>query len=259
MNEHQKPAYWAVLPATIRYDPDIPSTAKLLYAEISALTDISGYCFASNDYFASNFEITVKSVQRLIKNLADKGYVTVDVVRDPESNEVVSRRIFAGINPTAEVDTPHLKNKVRSPQKQGDPSPQKCGVEQYNNIINNNPLYPPKGNGVRKGKHPPRKAPDWKPERFDGLWNFYPPKGRKNKQNAMDVWDRLQPSDELIDKIAVALVKQKATDDWKRGIGIPHVSTYLNNSRWEDAESIDVIETNPPEDDSGWAPDPEVI
>lgn len=258
MDELIKPSYWAVIPATVRYDPDIPSTAKLLYAEISTLTDSSGYCFASNDYFASNFEISVKSVQRLIKTLSDNGYITVDVVREPATNEVLGRRIFAGINPTAEVGTPHLKNKVRSPQKQGDPSPQKCGVEQYNNIINNNPLYPPKGNGVRKGKHPPRKAPDWKPERFSGLWEYYPAKGRKDKQRAMDAWDRLQPSDELIDKIAVALVKQKATDDWKRGIGIPYVSTYLNNARWQDVDDQG-SDTEQIEDSSGWAPDPEVI
>jgi hypothetical protein len=49
--ETEKPSYWAVLPAAIRYDPEIPASAKLLYAEISALTDQRGFCWASNAYF----------------------------------------------------------------------------------------------------------------------------------------------------------------------------------------------------------------
>ena len=43
MLEHQKPGYWAVLPACVRYDTDLPPNAKLLYAEISSLCDARGY------------------------------------------------------------------------------------------------------------------------------------------------------------------------------------------------------------------------
>ena len=120
MSEKRKPSYWAVLPATIRYDPDLPPNAKLLYAEISALCDDVGYCFASNDYFARNFELGIKSVQRLIKTLSDHGYIAVDVSRDPKTNAVLERRIYAGINPAGHFAPP-------SPQKRGDPSPQNCG------------------------------------------------------------------------------------------------------------------------------------
>ncbi len=51
--EAVKPAFWAVLPAAVRYDEELPPNAKLLYAEISALTDQRGYCYASNELRAS--------------------------------------------------------------------------------------------------------------------------------------------------------------------------------------------------------------
>ena len=31
--QNMKPSYWAVLPATVRYDEKIPASAKLIYAE----------------------------------------------------------------------------------------------------------------------------------------------------------------------------------------------------------------------------------
>lgn len=128
MLEHQKPGYWAVLPACVRYDTDLPPNAKLLYAEISSLCDARGYCFASNKYFAKNFGLDPSTIQRLLKALTDHGYIRVEVERDQSTNEVVERRIFAGINPASGF---------------APPSPQKCGVEQDKYIINS-PL-PPKG------------------------------------------------------------------------------------------------------------------
>lgn len=249
----EKPSYWAVLPASVRYDANLPPNAKLLYAEISALCDERGYCYAHNAYFAKNFEWNDKSVTRHLKTLSDHGYIFVDVVRDPATREVLERRIYAGINPAGGLSPPSPQNCGESPQKCGDPSPQNCGVEQSNNI-NNNPHTPKRGQRKRKE---PRDAPDWMPERFDGFWKFYPKAGRKDKQRAMDAWDSLHPSEDLIATIGRALIKQKATDEWKRGIGIPHAATYLNGSRWLDAEELDDPANAPPS--GGWADDEEVL
>lgn len=257
----EKPAYWAVLPASVRYDPNLPPNAKLLYAEISSLADRSGYCFASNEYFARNFELGVKSIQRLIKALADQKYISVDVIRNPKTNEVVERRIYTGINPASSLPPP-------SPQKRGDPSPQKCddpspqkrGVEQYTGFNNNPPIVPQGDERVRKRKRKgPRDATEWLPERFSGFWNFYPKKGRKDKQRAMDAWDKLHPSEELVDTIARALVKLKCTEEWKRGIGIPYAATFLNGERWKDADELDTADDESESDSGGWADDEEVL
>lgn len=257
MSVKPKPGYWAVLPASVRYDAGLPPNAKLLYAEISALADDAGFCFASNEYFANNFELNAKSIQRLLKSLVDRKYIFVDVVRDPVTQAVVERRIFAGINPAGHFAPPSPQNcGDPSPQKSGEPSPQNCGVEQYNKI-NNNPHTPKGGRRERKRKEP-REAPDWKPDIFARLWKFYPKEGRKDKQCAMDAWDKLGPDDKLVHTIAWSVDALKKTNDWQRGVGIPYLSTFLNNSRWKDAEELDTADPAPASD-GGWAEDAEVL
>lgn len=238
MSEKSKPSYWAVLPASVRYDPELPPNAKLLYAELSALADAAGYCFAHNDYFTQNFEWSERSIQRLLKALEIRGYISINVIRDEQTNAVIERRVYAGLNPAGQLAPPSRQN-CRDPSRQNcqDPSRQNCRVEQLNNI-NNNPPTPQGGKGVRRRREL-REAPDWKPDRFAGLWKFYPKPGRQNKQDAMNAWDKLRPDDELIDRIARALVKLKATEKWQREIGIPYVSTFLRNALWTNADELD--------------------
>ncbi len=114
------------------------------------------------------------------------------------------------------------------------------------NHVDNTPLPPKGGRGGRKRRKPPRAAPDWQPERFAGLWAYYPSKGRKNKQDAMDAWDELRPDDAMIAVIGRALKRLKATDDWQRGVGIPYVATFLRGARWTDADELDGPEDGQP-------------
>lgn len=103
MNDEKLPAqpgYWAILPAGIRYDDRIPANAKLLYAEISSLTGKTGYCFASDAYFAGLYQMTERTIRSLLKALADNGYIRIEREAG-EHNTTVERRIYAGINPLA--------------------------------------------------------------------------------------------------------------------------------------------------------------
>lgn len=51
MNEDIKSNYYAIIPATVRYDKELKPAEKLLYGEITALSNKNGYCFAQNRYF----------------------------------------------------------------------------------------------------------------------------------------------------------------------------------------------------------------
>lgn len=92
---------------------------------------------------------------------------------------------------------------------------------------------PPKApQGGRRRKNEPKDAPEWRPDRFAGFWVFYP-RGEA-KQAAIRAWDKLKPSDELIDTMAQALSRQVASASWQEGYGIPYASTWINQRRWED-------------------------
>ena len=96
----EKPGYWSVIPAAVRYDKELPPMARLLYAEISSLTDAAGYCFASNGYFQRLYELSERTVQNLLRALQARGYIRIE---DREGG-ARKRKIYAGVNPLC--DTP---------------------------------------------------------------------------------------------------------------------------------------------------------
>lgn len=103
---NEKPTFYAIIPARVRYDKTLKPNAKLLYGEITALSSKEGYCFASNRYFSNLYEVNKNTISSWISDLKNKGYISVQIIK--EGNEVIERRI--GINEI--MDTPnHQKPK----------------------------------------------------------------------------------------------------------------------------------------------------
>jgi len=85
-------SYYAIIPANVRYDKELTANAKLLYGEITALTNEKGYCWASNNYFADLYGVTPQAVSRWVNILAKKGYVNIEY--EHEGKEITQRKIF---------------------------------------------------------------------------------------------------------------------------------------------------------------------
>ncbi len=68
-------AYFAVIPANVRYSTEISNGAKLLYAEITALSNERGYCWASNDYFAGLYNTSPRTISRWLAELGREGFI----------------------------------------------------------------------------------------------------------------------------------------------------------------------------------------
>ena len=220
--EAAKPSYWAVLPAAVRYDPEIPANAKLLYAEISSLTDARGYCWASNAYFERLYDLSERTIVRLIRALEKAGYIRILDAGGGSAR----RKIAAGINPLAEDP---VKNDGVTPDKNVSTPRQKCqgrGDKNVGEIKKEN----------KKEINPP-KAPQgaaWEPEMFERFWKLYPRK--RDKLKALRAWDKLKADRKLMQTMSAALKAQMATEEWQRdnGRAIPYPSTWINNRRWED-------------------------
>lgn len=238
----EKPSYYAVIPADVRYNTDIPPNAKLLYGEISALANASGVCHARDSYFSTLYGLAERTIRSLIQALEKAGYIITTVVRDPDSGQVSGRDIFLATVPrkfsSAGENDFSLASGKNLPEASGKNLP--AYIMMNNNI---SPLKPPQG-GDPPPK-PPRRSRDYKaspdvlPERFSGFWEFYRthiPKGSNagNRQKAIRAWDKLSPDDALATTMAKALASQVQTANWKSGIGVPHASTWLNNHGWED-------------------------
>lgn len=87
----EKPNFYAIIPANVRYDKNLKANCKLIYGEITALCDEKGYCWASNDYFAKLYLVTPQAVSKWINELSDFGYISLEYVR--EGKEIKQRKI----------------------------------------------------------------------------------------------------------------------------------------------------------------------
>jgi len=86
-----KPNYYAIIPADVRYS-NLKPNAKLLYGEITALSGKLGYCYASNNYFADLYAVSKNTVSRWISDLNKLGFINIEVERN-EKKQVIKRRI----------------------------------------------------------------------------------------------------------------------------------------------------------------------
>lgn len=93
-------SYYAVIPADVRYDTNLTANAKLLYAEITALANHNGYCWATNEYFANLYQLSERTISRLISSLEKEGYLNVEI----DKSQGNKRKIFLNLSSKKAID-----------------------------------------------------------------------------------------------------------------------------------------------------------
>lgn len=121
--EEQKKNYYAIIPACVRYDADLPANAKLLYGEITALCNEQGFCWAKNSYFSKLYNVTEKTISLWIGKLVEKNYIDRTILYK-EGKKEIDKRI--------------LKIVYTYPQKCGEGIPKNVGRGIPKNVIDNN-------------------------------------------------------------------------------------------------------------------------
>lgn len=80
---------------------------------------------------------------------------------------------------------------------------------------------------------------------FEVFWKSYPRK--EAKPVAKRSFEKLNPTEELLQTMLTAIEKWKQTDQWQENGGqyIPHPATWLNQKRWEDEPPVKSIPVKP--------------
>lgn len=185
-----KPNYYAIIPANVRYDNELKANEKLLYGEISALCNDLGYCWATNEYFAKLYDVSGETVSRWINHLVKKGYLYSEMIYKENSGEILNRLLK--INKDIKVDIANfyrkrdifpidnfadnvlIKKSIEYPQKNQGSIDE--NVKENNTRINNN-ICPSDDEQVQSSFKDNEKqmASD-----FDLIWTIYPRKEGKN-------------------------------------------------------------------------------
>lgn len=87
-----QPSYYSIITANVRYDNRLTDSEKLLFAEITSLSNKCGYCTASNGYFSKLYEVTKRTISARINNLKENGYLKIEL--DYKGSEVKQRRLY---------------------------------------------------------------------------------------------------------------------------------------------------------------------
>ena len=95
----EKPNYYSILTANVRYDKRLKANEKLLFSEITALSNKYGYCTATNSYFSELYEVSKKSISTWINNLKKYGYLEIKIYYKENSKEINKRKIYPITNP----------------------------------------------------------------------------------------------------------------------------------------------------------------
>lgn len=216
MAENKK-SYYAIIPANVRYDKKIRPNAKLLYGEITALTNEKGYCWANNQYFSDLYEVSKETISRWVSELSDRGYITVELIYKEGSNQIINRYIRISHDPIDEkVNTP-IDEKVKD------------NTTSFNTTKNTKYIEQSSVDDLSISK------------RFEEIWKDYPNKqGKKPAFSSYKTALKNGTTDKDITEGLDRYKRHLQQNTWKQAA---QGSTWFKQNRWED-EFDDVAEEN---------------
>ena len=205
-------------------DERLSLKSKGLLSLILSLPDDWRISIEGMTQFSSDGKDAIRSA---IRELTDAGYIT----RDQTHSETGT---FSGYDYTIH-ETPAASPSSGFPtmEKPTTENPTLRNTEKLSTDIP--PIVPHEGDGEppkRTRRRSSKSVPDYEPELFERFWAAYP-RG-EDRQGAVAEWDSLRPDQETVLAMSRALVRQKASEEWQRGIGIPYAVRWLRRRRWED-------------------------
>lgn len=99
------------IPKEIWLSRELSAMEKLVFAEIHSLDNDFG-CVAGNEHFVQMFDITPRTVQRLIKSLKDKGIIEVTISKSNDTRVLRVLGRFAHLSEESIAEVGFLKAEL---------------------------------------------------------------------------------------------------------------------------------------------------
>lgn len=212
------PNYYSIITADVRYDKRLNDSHKVLFSEITALTNATGECWASNEYLANLYGVSISTISRRISDLKKYGYITVEL-RYKKGTKEIDKRILKLAHTYTQNCVGGIGKSVQDPIR-------KIAQENTTSKSNNTSI-----NNIS--------------ELFNEFYDLYPKK--VNKTKAKKTFDKVVTNEDIFKAIMNDLKKRKRYPNWIKDDGqfIPHPTSYLNGQRWLDeykTEGVDDYE-----------------
>lgn len=271
MNE--TPNYYAIIPANVRYNNSIQQGAKLLYGEITALSNKTGCCWAGDQYFMGLYKVSQATIQRWLTSLEKNGYIDRTVKYKDGSKEIEKRYIRINAYPilknentyTQKCEYPILKNEQENntsinnintrangtldsdfeklwklyPNKKGKVVKNettyrhKCQGGTDINVVDNNTRYNNKERAKCTSASSKKADEEELESNFEKLWKLYP--NKKGKVPALRAYKRVMKRGGTTNRdIQNGIVAYARLNAGTDKKYIMHGGTFFNQEAWAD-------------------------
>ncbi|QDP54259.1 MAG: hypothetical protein Unbinned5434contig1000_6 [Prokaryotic dsDNA virus sp.] len=224
-----KKNYFAIIPAPVRYSKKLKANEKLMFGELTALTNEKGFCYASNDYFANLYGVSKTSVSKWISNLEKNKFIRVKMIYQKDTKQIKERRIY--------ISTLLKKTSIPIEEKLNTPIEEKLKVNIYNNINNI------KDNNSTKFEK--RQYSQITQKAFSHFANLFPekyrPKTQLQKNKWLDCLEKIQKIDKYNLREVYNVAKNLRQDEfWQNNFltilkfrnndknGIKYIDRFMN-------------------------------
>lgn len=176
--------YYAIIPAPVRYCKDLKANEKLMYGELTALSNDKGFCFASNEYFSNLYDVSKTSISKWISNLEKNRFIKIKMIYEPGTKQIKQRRIY--IAPLLKKSSIPIEEKFNTPIEE---KLKDIYILTNNNNINNN-------NSTKSKK---RQYSEKTTKAFSHFASLFPlkyrPKTEAQKNKWLDCLDKIERLD----------------------------------------------------------------
>ncbi|EGO8952428.1 helix-turn-helix domain-containing protein [Enterococcus faecalis] len=238
MNEHR--GFYAIIPAIVRYDNQLNGNAKLLYGELTALANERGYCWATNQYFASLYNVSKRTIISWMKQLEKRKYIKIQVFYKPDSKIVDRRHIYILPFPTdTEFYTPSEENFITYGKNLHEGGEENFTTPGEENFTENNTLINNTKNNTKNKKNSVEQSSTMS-ELFEKVWKTYPKK--TNKKKAKEQFLKKFKSEEDLDQFKKGYkdyLKYIKLNDWYHP---QELFRWIRDDRYND--EYDLSQTN---------------